>query len=200
MTAAPAGAHIVDLGWRAPAYDGGAAISGFEVCVVPPFGDPEPFEAASTAGHRVRGLARGHRYGFRVRAVNTAGQGAQSALVYAIPAEVPTVTVPVGFLIPLIDTDRQSLIVRLGSVDCRVLVWWQPTDVSWYASLEVPLGTPVMSGRRLAVNAGLLANRAGVLDGDVVCRAVDDADSQRDPDRFAWGIGSHGLFWEPAAA
>ena len=128
VTAAQTGQRSGDLSWEPPVSDGGSPITGYEVCVIPPFGDAEPFEAASsTTGHRVRGLAFGHRYGFQVRAVNAAGGGAQSPLVYLTPAEVVTVLVPVGFHIPLIDTDRQSLIVRLGAVDCRVLVRWQPT-------------------------------------------------------------------------
>ena len=195
------GGRALDLSWRLPVDDGGGDIIRCEVCVVPDFGEPEPFETAATlTSHRVRGLAFGHRYGFRVRAVNSAGSGPQSAMVDGTPAEIPTVLVPAGLRLPLIDTDRQSLIVRLGAIDCRVLVWWQPSNVSWYASLEVPLGTPVMSGRRLAVNAGLLAGAPDVLAGDVVCRAIDDTDVQRDPDRTAWGNETHGLFWEPAAA
>lgn len=201
VTAEPTGGRSVDLGWQDPAFDGGEPLTGFEICVVPPHGPTEPWENVGLVrAHRVRGLALGHEYGFRVRAVNDVGAGAQSPLVYATPAETATVVIPPGFRLPLVDTDRQSLIVRLDAVDCRVEVWWQPVERAWFASLEAPVGSPVMSGRRLTVNAGLLAGRPGVLAGDVVCRAVDEADQERDPDRFAWGIDSHGLFWEPAAA
>ena len=88
---------------------------------------------------RVRGLAFHHRYGFRVRAVNSAGTGPQTPLVYAMPIRPAVVAVPPGQRIPLLDLDRQSLIVRLAGQDCRIRVWWQPSDLAWYGGLEVPV-------------------------------------------------------------
>ena len=199
VSAQPTGERSISLGWQVPLFDGGTPITGYEVCVVDAFGAVQPFEPTG-AGTRatVRGLAFGQRYGFQVRAVNTAGSGSQSPLVDAVPAPVSVLMVPSGDPLPLIDTDRQSFIVRLAGVDCRVRVRWQPSDLAWYADLEVPVNTPVVSGRRLTVDSGLLGMRPGVLSGDLVVRALDDSDEGVDPVRDAWERGSHGIVWEPA--
>ena len=89
------------------------------------------------------GFAFWHRYGFRVRAVNAAGAGAQTPVVYSVPRPaMPRMTEVAGQRIPLLDEDRQSIIVTIGERDCRISVWWQPSDQAWYGSLEVPTNTP----------------------------------------------------------
>ena len=98
--------------------------------------------------------------------------------------------------IPLLDVDRQALTVRLGSVDVRVEVWWQPGTASWYASVEAPVGTRRVSGRRLAVDTGLLAGHGGDLAGDIYCRATGAISG--DPGPRPWGQAhTHRLVWEP---
>ena len=193
-------ASAVDVDWEAPLSDGGAPVTRYEVAVVGPDGELEPWEAVGlVTRHRILGLVAGHRYGFRVRAVNPNGLGDPAAPVYATPQGPTAQALPPGQQVPLLDVDRQSLIVRLDGRDCRLRVWWQPSDLSWYGSLEVPVNTPAVQGRRIRLNSGLLDRIPGILAGDVVCRALDDDSAHLDPVRDAWGRPTHGLFWEPAS-
>ena len=92
LTATP-GDSQVTLSWAAPASDGGARISGYDVYQgTSPggeTGDPvggSPVTATSTT---VPGLANGTTYYFTVAAVNGVGEGPASAEVPAIPAAMP---------------------------------------------------------------------------------------------------------------
>ena len=78
-----------------------------------------------------------------------------------------------GQRIPLLDLDRQSMIVRLGGMDCRIAgVVSAERLCAWYAALESPTNSPaIISGRRLVVGAGLLDRLPDVLPGNIVCRA-----------------------------
>ena len=198
VVATPTGGTGVDLTWRAPASEMGSAITRYEICVIDDDGVALPFEATDGPAltWRVRGLAFNHRYGFRVRAVNSAGTGPQTALVYAMPMRPAVPVVASGQRIPLLDLDRQSLIVRLAGVDCRIRVWWQPRDGAWYGSIEVPTNSLIIDGRRLATGAGLLDRLTDVLPGNVVCRAIDQDSGLTDPARDAWRRATHGLYWE----
>lgn len=197
VRAAAPGGGLIDLSWSVP--ESNSPITGYEVEVTLPDGVVEtPYPTGSAvAGHRVRGLAILHRYGFRVRAVNAVGRGGFSDILHAVPQPEITLSASTVQRIPLLDLDRQSLIVRLGSVDCRLWVWWQPMDGAWYATLEAPTNTRVVSGRRIVVNSGLLDRLQGVLPGNVICRALDEDSALVDPTRNAWGRPTHGLFWEP---
>ena len=95
--------------------------------------------------------------------------------------------------IPLLDTARQSLVVRLDDVDCLLRVWWQPSDSSWWAGIEVPVGTPAVRSRRLANDVGLLDRIEGLLPGNLVCRSLGAPTA---PGRNAWSIPTHVLRWE----
>ena len=197
LTATATGKTTILLTWTAPLTEGSSAVTKYQVCVVDEFGVTDGFVDIAADG-LVRGLAFGHRYGFKLRAVNTTGAGATTPVVYATPERPSTILVPTeAEQIPLESTARQSLIVRLNNIDCLVRVWWQPDQEGWFGSLEVPFGTPVVRGRRLVVNGGLLAGIVDVLPGDVVCRAVEDADALTDPGIDAWLTGTHGLFYEP---
>ena len=190
---------VVEIRWEPPLETGGTPVTRYEVCVIFPDGRAEPFEPTADAATRwrIRGLARGFRYGFRVRAVNAAGSGPGSEFVHVAPDDPAVLVVPPGRRIPLLDTARQSLIARLQDIDCRIRVWWQPWDGAWYGSVEVPTNTPIAGGRRLAVNAGLLDGAVSPLDGNIVCRALDSSDDRLEPQRDAWAAPTHGLFWEP---
>ena len=113
-------------------------------------------------------------------------------------------TLPTGANIPLLDADRQSLIVRLDGSDCRIRVWWQPSDDNgdgtmggWWGSLEVPTNTPVVTGRRLSLNAGLLDRVDGILGGNLVMRDLGGVGAE--PTRSAFAQGTHALRWEPSS-
>ena len=188
----------IDLTWYPPLSDGGAVITSYEVSVIEEDGTAGPFEStgATATRHRVRGLRKGVRYGFRVRARNSVGAGTPSGIVYATPIDLAVAIAARGQQVPLLDLDRQSLIVRLNNQDSRVTVWWQPTESSFYADLEVPVNTVVTRSRRLVVNGGLLPDGSPVLPGNVVLRAIDDDSAIREPDRGAFRRNSHGLFWE----
>ena len=197
-TASDTGGTSLDLEWTAPEGDGGGQILRYEICVIDEDGTAQPFERTDDASTtwRVRGLAIGHTYGFRIRAVNSAGRGPATPVFYVTVERAPVLGIaPEGGLIPLIDADRQALIVRLDDKDCRIRVWWQPSDLSWWASLEVPTNTPSVSGRRLALNAGILDRIADILPGNIVCRERGTAGLE--PGRDAWARQTHGLFYEP---
>ena len=198
VEAEPTGRPSVVLEWHAPESDGGESIGGYQVCVVNPDGTVEPFVSTGSTErrHTVRGLAFWHRYGFRVRAANSAGPGPPSETVYAVPVRFLQRTIPVGQRIPLLDVDRQSLIVRLAGIECRIIVWWQPSDAGWWASLEVPVNTPVIRSRRLALNSGILDRITDVLPGNLVLREIGSTGAE--PQRNAWARPTHALVYEPS--
>lgn len=193
------GGGLVDQSWEVPRDDGGDPVTHYESQVEDPDGDLLP--ADSTGGlslrHRVRGLQPYQRYGFRVRAVNGIGPSLWSGTLYATPILGPVTAAVSGFRVPLLDLDRQSLIVRIAGVDTRLFVFWQPSDNAWYASVERPVNTPVVTSRRVATNAGLLDHLPGIAPGNLVCRAVDDNSAFRDPQRDAWERVTHAILWEP---
>ncbi len=80
------GGTVVDLVWSLPLNTGNSPIVRYEVAVTDPAGVQGDFEPTGTAlTWRVRGLARGHRYGFAVRAVNSGGVSPATAIVYGTP-------------------------------------------------------------------------------------------------------------------
>ena len=83
----------VALSWTAPAIDGGAAISHYEVSSD---NGGTWITASSNTAHTFTGLTNGTAYTFKVRAVNSVGNGAEAS-VSATPAAapVPTYTVTV---------------------------------------------------------------------------------------------------------
>ena len=73
--AAEAGNEQVTLSWSAPANDGGAAITLYEVSSN---GGASWLTASSPTAHTFTGLTNGVEYIFRVRAMNEAGYGAEA--------------------------------------------------------------------------------------------------------------------------
>ena len=197
LTARPTGETSIDLVWDIPLSDGGDPITHYEICVIDADGRALPFEyAGAELNTRVRGLAIGHQYGFRVRAVNGVGTGPQTGIVYAIPKRESVVAIPAGQRLPLLDVDRQSMILRLANNDCRVRISWNVAEQSWFGDLEVPVNTAVVQGIRLAVGSGILDRIQGVLPGNIVCRNLDSIDDL-EPARDAWARPTHALVWEP---
>ena len=188
---------VVELTWQVPLITGIGPITDYEISVIDENGHQGPWESTGSTETKfmVRGLAFGRRYGFRVRGVNSDGSGTESVVFYATPQRSPVVTLRPGQRMPLLDADRQSVIVRLNNIDCRVSAWWQPSDSSYYGSLEVPVNTNVVRSRRLAVNSGLLDRVRDVLPGNVVFRALEDGTPEAK--RGAFAAPTHGLFWMP---
>ena len=151
----------------------------------------------------IRGLREGGRYRVVLRARNSAGVSVTSEAVEATVYRMPAAeSVPDGATIPLGDHDRQSLIVRLDGQDCRIRVWWSVADDpgdgtlgGWWGSLEAPTNFPVVTGRRLSLNAGLLDRIEGILNGNLVMRDLGGAGVE--PGRGAFAQRTHALRWEP---
>ena len=92
LTATP-GDSQVTLSWAAPASDGGAPISDYNVyqgtSPGSETGAPVGGSPVTTTSTTVTGLANGTTYYFNVAAVNGVGQGPASAEVSATPAAMP---------------------------------------------------------------------------------------------------------------
>ena len=91
--AANAGHQAVKLTWLAQASDGGAPITDYVVQRSADGGRTWATVADGLSTARsaiVGGLTNGHRYRFRVAAVNEVGRGPLSATASAVPATVPT--------------------------------------------------------------------------------------------------------------
>jgi hypothetical protein len=92
-----AGNGEATVAWTAPASDGGDAITGYVVEVAgaggTPIGEPRAVAAGATQ-LRVTGLTNGTAYTFRVRAVNSVGEGAWSASSAPVTPEAPAPTTP----------------------------------------------------------------------------------------------------------
>ena len=93
-----AGDTQVDLVWVAPADDGGAAITDYVVEYTLQGANAYSVFAdgvSSQTGATVTGLTNGTTYEFRVRAINSVGQSANSGVVSAMPESTgPVNTVP----------------------------------------------------------------------------------------------------------
>lgn len=80
--------------WTAPANDGGATITDYDIGVTPSGGsETVTSHGGTTPPHEVTGLVDGTTYGVRVRAVNSQGAGAWSSSVSqvaAVPSDAPT--------------------------------------------------------------------------------------------------------------
>ena len=101
--------------------------------------------------------------------------------------------------IPLPSDDRFSLVVRLGGIECRLRVYWQPGSTGWYGDLEAPVGSPIASGRRLGLNTSLLAGSISPIAGDIFVRNLG-VTPPGEPGRNPWGgtTATHALIYEPA--
>ena len=89
--AAIPGYEQVVLSWMAPASNGGAPITKYEVSKD---GGTSWDDASTLTGHTFTGLANGTKYTFKVRAVNRVGEGAASNAVTATPQAAPSDTAP----------------------------------------------------------------------------------------------------------
>jgi hypothetical protein len=81
------GNRQAELSWKAPASDGGSAITGYEVSK--DNGSAWVAVDAGDAKHVFDGLENGKDYSFKVRAVNAAGEGAEASAA-ATPSATPS--------------------------------------------------------------------------------------------------------------
>lgn len=96
--------------------------------------------------------------------------------------------------LPLIQTPRQAFATVVGGQDIRVTLWYQPRDKSWYASIEFPVGAPLISGRRVVLDGPLIGARPSSFAGDIFCRALSADVGEPGPE--PWGA-THQLVYEP---
>ena len=133
--------------------------------------------------HRVEFRSRQRQYTPLFIIVNTLGRGISKFLRlvwlwYISP--MPT------FNIPLLNIPRQRLTTSVNNQEIQLEIWFQPNDSHWYATVEHPVGTPLVSGRRIVLNAGLLAQYPkGTFTGDLVCRSIGDTPGE--PGVEPWG-------------
>ena len=90
------------------------------------------------------------------------------------------------FNIPLLNVPRQQLTTALNGQEVGLHVWFQPTDEHWYLTLEFPVGTPIISGKRIVLDSGLLSTTPHIgFQGEIFCRSLEDIASE--PGISPWG-------------
>ncbi len=98
LTATASGQTRIDLSWKAPEYNGGAAITGYRIQVSPSgTGNSwtllQNITGRATTTHSHSGLTAGTTRHYRVRAINSVGPGAPSDVAHAT-TDAATVTAP----------------------------------------------------------------------------------------------------------
>ncbi len=151
--------------------------------------------ATEQPGAVITGLPLYGKHTFRVR-TGSSTPGPPSLPVTA-PAYAPrrVIAPRTVYQLPLADgPPRQSFILRIADLDCRFTIHYQPSDKGWYCTIEIPQGTPYLSGRKL-VSDGPIFDRqiAQRLGGNIWCRQLDAITSD-DPTGLTgvWG-STHGL-------
>ena len=95
-------------------------------------------------------------------------------------------------IIPMLDHPSQIFVVSLADQTIRMMVEWRPAVKGWFMSVEYPVGTIAVAGRRITVDAPLMLG-GPQFDGDIFCRSpLGD-----EPPRHAW-IRNHFLRYEPS--
>lgn len=83
------GNHNVTVSWNAPSSDGGTLVTGYVVEVSHSGGSGYYYFGPAVRNALIISLANGVEYGFRVYAVNIAGEGDWSTIIYDTPATLP---------------------------------------------------------------------------------------------------------------
>ena len=181
LAAAPGNSQVT-LSWTAPASDGGAAISGYQYQQKAGTGaygqwTPIPGSGPSTRSYVVTGLTNGTRYFYRVRAVNSDGDGPPSAEESATPAltvdttlralSLSTVTLapaPVT-LTPAFTPATRTYTAAVGSSVTQVAVTATPNKAGATATITPADANTTAAGHQVALVVGSNAIRVRVADG-----------------------------------
>lgn len=92
--------------------------------------------------------------------------------------------------IPVTNSPRQSLTVVLDGQEMAISIWYQPSDEGWYISVEHPVATPAVTGRRLNSGTSVFADLLSPIRGDIHVVGPDDMGDA------PWGDeGTHHLIW-----
>lgn len=182
--------NAVVLTWQPPLNASAADLTRYELRI-----DSEDWITLPlVTTYTVEGLQTWRAYVFRLRAVGVQGVGPESEPLTAIPEPpIPVVEVKKGGVIELLNVNRQSFIVQLGTVQCRLRIFWNPVDRCWYIDLQIPAGTPVISGRRIVPNRCLLNPTLTPLNGTLIARSTVGSDNISEK---PWGR-THFLQWTP---
>jgi len=182
------GAYAVTIRWEPPEDDGGSEILGYQVSMgdawVEPGGEGE---------HTFTELSSGTEYTFRMRAVNAAGHGEESALTATTLAEAAHVT---G-----VNLDPMHLRLFVGESAALTVIVSSTggTDVSvTWASGDVTVATVDMSGVVTAQAAGVTVISVTTNDGDYSESCVVTVETPEKPagngSLFVWiGAGAIAL-------
>ena len=183
-----AGGNFVTLVW-----DTIEGVTAWEVCVDGVWEDTGSLQPTYT----VYGLAPNHSYAFRVRALRGTDIGEPTAIVDVTVRRTPPVDTGPGYgwIIPLENEPAQTLVIRLGGVDCLIRV--KQLD-GWYADVEIPQGAPYVAGRRMVTDSPLADRIAeAVFGGSLVTRRLDVLETG-DPEGADPWQRTHLLMFEPA--
>ena len=178
--AAAPGNGQVTLSWTAPASDGGAAISRYQYKQKAGTGaygqwTTIPGSGPSTRSYIATGLANGTRYFFRVRAVNSDGDGPPSAEESATPAlnvdttlralSLSTVTLAPVTLAPAFTPATRTYTAAVGSSVTQVTVTATPNKAGATATITPADANTTAAGDQVALVVGLNPIRVTVTDG-----------------------------------
>ena len=120
LTSATVTTEAVELSWTAPASDGGATITGYQVYRGSTSGSATPYATVGPVlSYADTGVTAGETYWYEVAAVNSAGTGARSNELSATIPETPPPD-PVPPSAPTLSASAGD-----GSV---TLTWTEPTD------------------------------------------------------------------------
>ena len=178
--AAAAGNGRVTLSWTAPASDGGTAISGYQYQRKAGAGaygvwTTIPGSGSSTRSYAVTGLVNGTAYFFRVRAVNSDGDGLASTEESATPSltvdttlralSLSTVTPAPVTLAPAFTPATRNYTAAVGSSVTQVTVTATPNKAGAEETITPPDANTAVGGHQVALVVGLNSIGVTVTDG-----------------------------------
>lgn len=175
---ASAGNGSVTLRWSAPAENGGAEITGYQITVDD---GRDAIAAGAVTSYTVSGLTNGKTYSFTVAAVNSAGTGAASAAVSAVPAAgsssssssssrpsrpvTPSVDGSKAEVTPTVSGTTAAVSVNKSTADRLIAAAGGSEDIR--LTVSVPKGADV-STIRAELPASALADMAAKTEADLV--------------------------------